>query len=166
MQLSARCRGFALIEALLALLILAFGMLSLLWTHQQALVSQRQQLMLSVAMGMADDFAERMRLNAPHRAAYAKGWGSSSPSVLTNCVATPCSRSELASWDLAQLQHSLQTQLPEGDAAVFQLTTPHGWGIVIAWRDASESYRTDSAAGSPACPAQMSCWRLLFRPDR
>lgn len=167
MQLRPRPLGFVLIEALIALLILAFGMLGLLWIHQQALVSQRHQLMRSVAEGIADDLAERMRLNAPQRASYAKSWGNSSLSSGPDCAATPCLRSELASWDLAQLQLSLQTQLPDGDAAVFALTTaPRWWGIVIAWRDASESYRTDATAGTPACPTQMSCWRLLFRPDR
>lgn len=167
MRLRPKSRGFALIEALIALLILAFGMLGLLWMQQQALVSQRHQLMRSVAEEIAEDLSERMRLNAPQRASYTKSWGSSSASYGPDCAATPCLRSELASWDLAQLQLSLQTLLPEGDAAVFALTTaPQWWGIVIAWRDASESYRTDATAGTPACPAQMSCWRLFFRPDR
>jgi len=166
MQLKLKPQGFALTEALVALLILAFGVLGLLWMHQQALISQRQQLMRSVAAGLAQDWVERMRLNAPLRANYAKSWGSSTLPG-TDCAATPCLRSELAVWDLAQLQHSLQSQLPEGDATVFTLTTsPDWWGIVIAWRDASESYTTNATAGSPGCPSQMSCWRLFFRPDR
>ena len=53
--------GIALLEALVGLVVLAFGMLGLLWMHQQALAQQRQQLMRSVAMGVADDLAERMR---------------------------------------------------------------------------------------------------------
>lgn len=166
MQLIARSHGFALIEALIALLILAFGMLGLLWMHQQALVSQRQQIMRSVAAGIADDLAERMRLNATQSVNYAKNWGSNNVSSVVDCAANACLRSELASWDLVQLQQTLQDQLPEGDAAVFALTTPDWWGIVIAWRDARESYRTDTTAGTPTCPVQMSCWRLFFRPDR
>ena len=162
--------GIALLEALIALVVLAFGVLGLLWMHQQALVQQRQQLMRSVAIGVAEDWAERMRLNAPQSAMYAKTWGTSSNDITTaapDCTATHCSRQDLAAWDLQQLQLTLQSQLPEGDAAVFALTaTPNWWGIVIAWRDANETYRTDTASGSPPCPAQMSCWRLFFRPDR
>lgn len=166
MQLKPKPLGFALTEALVALLILTFGVLGLLWMHQQALVSQRQQLMRSVATGLAQDGVERMRLNASQRASYAKSWGSTETRS-PDCTATPCLRSELAVWDLAQLQQRLQSQLPEGDAAVFPLTSqPDWWGIVIAWRDDHESYRTDTAAGSPACPPHMSCWRLFFRPDR
>jgi hypothetical protein len=134
--------------------------------HQQALAQQRQQLMRAVATSIADDLAERMRLNAPQRALYAKAWGNVTAAA-SDCTATACTRQELATWDIQQLQQMLQSQLPEGDAAVFALADmPNWWGIVIAWRDANETYRTDTASGSPPCPAQMSCWRLFFRPDR
>jgi len=159
-------QGFALVEALVALLVLAFGVFGLLWMHQQALAVQRQQLMRSVATGIADDLAERMRLNSPQRALYAKAWGSLNSSTGTDCTATPCSRSELAQWDMQQLQQTLQDQLPQGDAAVFTLRdTPNWWGIVIAWHDANETYPTDATGGTPRCPEHMSCWRLLFRPE-
>jgi type IV pilus modification protein PilV len=158
--------GIALLEALLALVVLAFGVLGLLWMHQQALTQQRQQLMRSVAIGVADDLAERMRMNATERAMYAKTWGNATTSA-PDCTSTACTRQELVAWDKQQLQLSLQNQLPEGDAAVFALADiPNWWGIVIAWRDANETYRTDSTSGTPPCPGQMSCWRLLFRPDR
>ena len=158
--------GIALLEALVALLILAFGVLGLLWMHQKALMQQRQQLMRTIAMDLADDLAERMTLNASQRTLYAKAWGSITATA-PNCSATACTRQDLAAWDMQQLQQSLSSQLPEGDAAVFALpSAPNGWGIVIAWRDASETYRTDSASGAPPCPAQMSCWRLFFSPTR
>lgn len=166
MQPLSRQLGMALLEALVALVILAFGVLGLLWLHQQALVQQRQQLMRAVAAGIADDVAERMRLNAPQSGLYAKTWGSSTTAA-PDCTHTACTRQDLAAWDKQQLQQALQTQLPEGDAAVFALTdVPHWWGITIAWRDANESYRTDTTSGTPPYPAQMSCWRLFFRPDR
>jgi type IV pilus assembly protein PilV len=156
----------ALLEALVALVILAFGVLGVLWMHQQALAQQRQQLMRAVATGIADDLTERMRLNAPQRALYAKAWGNATAAT-PDCTATACTRQELAAWDKQQLQQILQSQLPEGDAAVFALADmPNWWGIVIAWRDANETYRTDTASGSPPCPAQMSCWRLFFRLTR
>jgi len=158
--------GIALLEALTALLILTFGVLGLLWMHQQALVQQRQQLMRAIAMGIADDLAERMTLNAPQQALYAKPWGNVT-NTAPDCSATACTRQDLAAWDMQQLQQSLSSQLPEGDAAVFALpSAPNGWGIVIAWRDADETYRTDGTSGSPPCPAQMSCWRLFFSPTR
>jgi Tfp pilus assembly protein PilV len=141
----------------------------LLWMHQHALVLQRQQLWRSVASGIADDLAERMHLNAPQRAMYAKPWGATNSinSTGPDCSATPCSRLAWAQSDMQQLQHTLQDQLPEADATVFALSNaPDGWGIVIGWRDANETYRTDTTAGTPPCPTQMSCWRLFFKPTR
>jgi type IV pilus modification protein PilV len=165
-QATKRALGIAMLEALIALLILAFGVLGMLWMHQQALVQQRQQLMRSVAISMGDDLAERMRLNAPQRAMYAKTWGKATTAA-PDCTNIACTRQDLAAWDLQQWQLSLQSQLAEGDAAVFALTDlADGWGIVIAWRDTNETYRTDTASGSPVCPAGMSCWRLFFWPNR
>lgn len=159
-------RGIALFEALMALLLLAFGMLGLLWMHQKALMQQRQQLMLNIAIGIAEDLAERMTLNASQRHLYAKPWGNTSVSA-PDCVAAPCTRQALVTWDMQQFQQSLKDQLPEGDATVFTVTNhPDWWGIVIAWRDANETYRTDGTPGSAPCPAQMSCWRLLFTPTQ
>jgi type IV pilus assembly protein PilV len=166
MQQLNRQQGIALLEALVGLVVLAFGVLGLLWMHQQALSQQRQQLMRSVATGIADDMAERIRLNAPQSAMYAQTWGNAAASA-PDCTNTACTRQELALWDKQQWQQALQTQLPTGDAAVFALTdVPNWWGIVIAWRDANETYRTDTLSGTPPCPAQMSCWRLFFRPNR
>lgn len=124
--------GIALFEALVALVILAAGVLGLLWMHQQALMQQRQQLMRAIAMGLADDLVERMTLNAPQRHLYVRTWGNTS-NAAPDCAAVACTRQDLAAWDMQQLQQSLTRQLPEGDAAVFGLPHPFdGWGIVIA----------------------------------
>ena len=165
MQLSRQATGVALLEALVALLLLASGLLASLWLQQLGLQTQRKQVNRSVAMGLADDLAERMRLNAGEVQRYSRSWGAGAVGSAPDCTALACSRSDLAVWDMAQLQQALSSQLPEGDAAVFALKGPVGWwGVVVAWRDSNESYRTDSAWGSPGCPAAMSCWRLLFRP--
>ena len=103
MQLKQAQLGFALMEALAALLVLAIGVLGLLWMHQQALLQQRQQLMRSTAMGIAEDVVERMHINAPQRAMYAKTWGSTA-SAATDCAFKACSRQDLATWDMQQLQ--------------------------------------------------------------
>lgn len=161
MQLS---RGVALTEALVALLVLSGGMLGTLWLHQQALLSQRQLLWRSLAMGLAEDLAERMKLNATQAPLYAKVWGEWRVTTDTDCATTPCTRPALALWDMQQVQQRLATDLPEGDLAVYP-TPANGWGIVVAWRDARETYRTNDSANTPPCPSGMSCWRLIFRPD-
>jgi hypothetical protein len=55
-------------------------------------------------------------------------------------------------------------QLPQGDMAVAPLQTwPNGWVISVGWRDTAETFRTDNTWGGPVCPAEKSCWRLVFR---
>lgn len=166
LQLSATARGLALLEALIALLVLAAGVLSALWLQHRALQTQRQQLHRSLAMERADDLAERMRLNASQSPSYARTWGATSSPSAADCTAQPCNRNQLAVWDLQQLQRHLSAQLPQGDAAIFPLSGHDGWwGVMVAWHDPDEHYRTDTAWGSPACPSAMSCWRLIFRPQ-
>ena len=162
MQLNPR--GVALTEALVALLVLSAGMLGTLWLHQQALAAQRQLLLRNLAMGVAEDLAERMKLNAPQAALYAKTWGTWPAATNADCAASPCTRAALAAWDLQQVKQHVLTDLPEGDVAIFA-TPANGWGVVVAWRDARETYRTDTTANTPPCPSGMSCWRLIFRPD-
>ena len=157
-------RGVALTEALVALLVLSAGLLGTLWLHQQALATHRQWVMRQLAMGAAEDLAERMKLNASQAHLYAKAWGTWPSATSVDCNTSPCTRTALAAWDMQQVKQQLSTDLPEGDVAIF--TTPaNGWGVVVAWRDVRETYRTDATANTPACPTGMSCWRLFFRPD-
>ena len=162
MQLSIR--GVALTEALVALLVLSAGMLGTLWLHQQALATQRQLLLRQLAMGAAEDVAERMKLNAAQAPLYAKAWDAWPAAATLDCAVSSCSRTALAAWDLQQVKQHLSVDLPEGDVAIFA-TPANGWGVVVAWRDARETYRTDTTANTPPCPSGMSCWRLIFRPD-
>lgn len=165
MQQLKTAQGMAMVEALVALVLLTAGVLGLLWMHEQALVQQRQQLLRSVAIGLADDLVERMFINPSQHALYAKTWATPVPEA-PDCATLPCLPQDLAHWDLQQFQHNLNTQLPQGDASVYPLTDmPGRWGIVMAWRDTQETYRTDTLAGTPPCPMQMSCWRLLFSPS-
>ena len=79
MQLSARtlsrkaCVGLAMLEAIAALMVLTAGAVGILYWQQQATVRQQQQIYQFIAMGLADDLAERMRINASQSALYALG---------------------------------------------------------------------------------------------
>ena len=162
MQLTQR--GMALTEALVALLVLCAAALGTLWQHQQALATQRKLIQRQLAMGAAEDLVERMKLNASEAALYAKVWDIWPADSTIDCIKTACTRPALVAWDMQQVKQHLLTDLPEADVAVFA-TPANGWGVIVAWRDARESYRTDTTYNTPICPRQMSCWRLIFRPD-
>jgi type IV pilus assembly protein PilV len=155
--------GFALIEVLFALAILGLGLSVSMGWLQPHLQTQRQQLARETAMQLADNLAERMHLNPSATHGYAQSWGQTLTPSNTNCEQQACTAAQLAAWDVTQWRQEVQAQLPGGDAAVFT-HDQQWWGIVLAWQDANERYRTDGANGSPACPAQHSCWRLWLRP--
>lgn len=68
--------GLAMLEALAALLILTAGAVGVLWWQQQATLRQQQQTYQFIAMALASDLADRMRINASQSALYAMHWGS------------------------------------------------------------------------------------------
>ena len=166
MQLSARllsrkaCVGLAMLEAIASLLVLKLGAIGVLWWQQQAVLRQQQQINQFIAMGLASDLADRMRINASQSALYALGWGESHQST-QDCFASACSWTQLAHWDVAQWQLALRSQLPKGDASVYPLPGLAGWwGIRVGWP------ATKMASTSASCPARMQCWELWVRPQR
>jgi type IV pilus assembly protein PilV len=166
MQLSARllsrkaCVGLAMLEAIASLLVLTLGAIGVLWWQQQAVLRQQQQINQFIAMGLASDLADRMRINASQSALYALGWGESHQST-QDCFASACSWTQLAHWDVAQWQLALRSQLPKGDASVYPLPGLAGWwGIRVGWP------ATKMASTSVSCPARMQCWELWVRPQR
>ena len=150
--------GLAMLEAIAALLVLTAGAVGVLWWQQQATLRQQQQIYQFIAMGLADDLAERMRLNASQSALYALGWGESRQTT-QDCFAGACSWTQLAQWDIAKWQQSLRAQLPKGDASVYPLSgLPGWWGISVGWP------ATHMTSASVTCPARMQCWELWVRP--
>lgn len=153
--------GVVLLESLLSMLLLTAGVLGLLWSLQQGLAAQRQQLYRHIAMDVAHNMAQHMR--AHMTSAYTRSWGMQAMAATQDCVSRACNSTQWLTWQLQQVNLALQ-QLPQGDMAIAQATgIPNGWSITLAWHDPAETFRTNSAWGAPPCPAEKSCWRLVFR---
>ena len=103
--------GFTLIEVLVTLLILVFGLLgiaALMAKGQRAAYEayQRQQ-----ALALANDMLEHVRSNPGQAVAYTAGAPTTAPlgtgstlysiALADNCIGTNCSAADLASYDLA-----------------------------------------------------------------
>ena len=152
--------GLAMLEAIAALLVLTAGAVGVLWWQQQATLRLQQQIYQSIAMGLADDIAERMRINASQSALYALNWGESRQTT-QDCFTNACSLTQLAQWDIAKWQQSLRAQLPKGDASVYPMPGLAGWwGISVGW----PAKKTTAASGT--CPARLQCWNIWIRPQR
>ena len=113
-----RARGFALLEALLAMALFASAGLAALWSLQHTAQQQRQQLLQSTAMLLAQDLSERMFVNAHQTALYARTWQSQTPISASDCTQQLCTASALAAWDLQQWLDLVRKQLPQGDAQI------------------------------------------------
>lgn len=133
--------GIAMIEALVALLVLALGVLGLARLQVNALTESRNTNARAMAVQLAADLSERMQSNAAIRRAnpatnpYITGWGVP-PAAVTNCLNANCNGAELAAFDLMAWKLNLQTLLPNGDAQVFRSDTDQNqFGVLLGWTD-------------------------------
>lgn len=186
-------RGTSLLESLVALLILALGVLGLTRAHVSSLLESRHTTSRSVAVSMAADMLERMRTNpspvgANPYAAYTTAFGALA-SPQKNCRTTTCESGELATSDLWAWKSLLAAELPDGDGAVFVSTEdPTQFAVLIAWNvavgsfsgqapsasdqllnaDATAVWRDPATQGTGIdgadCPASRICHLVFIRP--
>lgn len=98
--------GFSLIEAMIAGVILAIGLLGIVSLLAMSTVSQHEGIQRVRAVSLADDIIERMRRNPAGLAVYDRGYSapldgsviSTQPSP--DCDAGACTATELANHDL------------------------------------------------------------------
>lgn len=130
-----------MIEALIALLVLALGVLGLARLQVSALTESRNTNARAMAVQLAADLSERMQSNVVIRRAnplsnpYVAGWGSA-PNAAKNCLEENCNGDELAAFDLVAWKLNLQSLLPNGDAQVFRSDTDQNqFGVLLGWTD-------------------------------
>lgn len=174
-------RGISLIESLVALLVLALGILGLAGLQTRTLVESRTSNSRAIAVSMVEDLSERVQFNAQARLIapnpYLTGWGA--PPAAPDCFAAACTPAQLAQLDVAQWKASLAALLPGGDATIF--VSPDDatqLGVLIGWRE-NESDKADQALGgaqyrqaltvntnvaAQVCPAGLICHFVYVRP--
>ena len=159
----ARQRGSSLLEVLIAMVIMSFGLLAMagLTASSQQYVKMAQ--FQSIGMQLASELSERMRSNVTgfELGSYQKEAVYSGTKVaLPTCVAVACVPKELAELDIAIWTNELQRRLPGGDAfvkrdAINSLATD----IWIMWIDpdlretGAAASEGKSVANASDCPA-------------
>jgi type IV pilus assembly protein PilV len=140
-----RMRGFSLIEALIALVVLSVGLLGAAVMLLESLRTQGDALRASAATRLAHDMSERIRANAHAREHYGDSPGTTAPGCESGCDGA-----QLAAADLAHFRQAALALLPPGSTAAVELapatgpTAPHCFRITLHWRsrDADESLVT------------------------
>lgn len=114
-----RLRGFTLVEVLVALVVLAVGMLGIAGLYVESLRAGRTSIYRTTAVTLAADMADRIRANPNAQASYT---GAGPGSAAFNCVngAARCAPDEMAQDDWFLWQQDLQARLPLGASATIQ----------------------------------------------
>ena len=173
-------RGIALIEALIAILIIALGILGVMGVQMRTLSDTQTGVRRAQAIRLIEDFSERLKVNpnAMHNIdKFASSW-TDKPSATKNCASVSCSNTELASFELAQWKTSVSQLLPGGNATIFvseAKPTPDNrreLGVMISWRENEGSQETEFlkaikdtvfSSSSVSCEKGKTC-HLQFIP--
>ena len=97
-----RQRGISMVESLVALVVIAVGMLGIAGLYLSSLQASRSAKLRSHAVELASSIADRIRANREAAAAYATDTYGGAPAE-HDCETARCTPDELAEDDLAQL---------------------------------------------------------------
>jgi len=141
-QENTRASGFALIEVLIAVLVLSFGLLGMVGLQASALQNNREARYQSVAVSLAQELAEMMRGNKDIATLTANnpylGDFSTSPlkpSQPSSCLAVgssdyPCNRTtEVATAELTDWLARVDASLPGARASICLDSVPYKDGL-------------------------------------
>jgi type IV pilus assembly protein PilV len=147
--------GFTLVEVLIALVVLAIGMLGVAGLLLNGLQSSRIALLRTQAVMLASDIGDRIRANRTGGASYALASGTTLSAPGKACTtAGQCNSSEVAAIDLYAWQQSVLATLPGATTAV--AVAPVGalssntYTITISWTQSG-----DAAAASLTLTVQV-----------
>ena len=125
-----REHGFTMLEVLISLVVIAFGMLGVAGLQAFALKNSQGASYRSVATVLATDLIDRMRANpvAATSGLYASGktQGTVADAPNANCLSkVGCDTAALAAHDLKEWQIAIDTALPSGVGYVCQDESPN-----------------------------------------
>jgi type IV pilus assembly protein PilV len=152
----SHAHGMTLIEVMIALLILAIGLLGV-----AALQSRGQQYTAAAqvrthATVLATSFLERARVNrvGAQRGDYA--FSAAPTGTLKNCRTTSCTTAELSTFDISQWLQEVENTLPAGRAQATYSTSSGRYTLTIFWALREAETETDSSGAVTATEKSMT----------
>jgi type IV pilus assembly protein PilV len=149
---AARERGFTLIEVMVSLVVLSIGLLGI---GKLVLFSARANdsaYLRGQATEMAYEILDNMRGN--RATAMQQGYDTALATVPSNpgsCIASACSETTLAQYDVYMWKTRVAAALPSGQASVVTAGSPTTATITVRWDDAVAQ---STFAGAPVGVAQ------------
>ena len=148
--------GFTLIDVLISLFILAFGMLSLARMMAQSSLSEVEASQRSQAMTLAQDMSERINLNRKNAAAYVGSytatWG---PGGGADCSALTGVNEDVCEWQnllagSTTLDGASAIGAPIAARGCVISPAPNIYVIAVAWQGLVPTTSSNSACGANA----------------
>ncbi|MGQ0711112.1 MAG: type IV pilus modification protein PilV [Rhodoferax sp.] len=187
-----RDRGMSMIESLVAMLILAFGVLGMVGAQIRSMIESQNTAQITVASQLANDLFERIktnpaaysRYNADTRiaeplrteqwgwlASYTFTWGAAPLVPGTTCNTSPCNSAARAVWDVAQWKAELAARIPGSNSSV--TVSPNDARqiiVIIGWPRKETASATPFTATIPGvalpadCSSTHSCYFAYGHP--
>ena len=133
--MSRASAGFSLVETMVALVVLAVGMLGIAGLYVTTLRSGGEAIYRMQAVNLAADLADRIRTNRGATVAYA---GAAADNNCYGAGAVDCAPALMAANDLFVWQQQLAAILPGGNGAVVvapAAAPPFTYTITINWTE-------------------------------
>lgn len=144
----SRQGGVSLIESLVAVLVLALGVMGLAGVQARMLAENRATNSRAVAVGLIDDLANRMLSNRAEVGAgsYTFGFGTAIPAAIDCSVAAACNTTAArAQSDVNLWRTAVANMLPQGRSATFASGIDAAQiGILVAWAANEGRSRADT----------------------
>lgn len=119
-NLKDRQQGSSLIEVLVALFILAVGLLGVLAMQSRAVQLNQNAYLYSQAAVLANDVMEAMRTSPTSLGTYNINYGDPSPNspACATAAAGCSSESDIALWNVSQWRNNIENLLPGGQGEI------------------------------------------------
>ena len=172
-------RGISLIESLVAIVVMALGILGILGVQMRTLTDTQTSVRRAQAVRLIEDLGERMKIN-PNALADINAYVSdfSDEPAPGDCQSKSCTNTQLVAYDLGNWKQAVKNSLPLGQASVFLAqgetndTDRRQLGVMVSWRenergDSSTDYKSaidaSTGGGDVTCPADRVC-HLQYLP--
>jgi type IV pilus assembly protein PilV len=129
------CRGFTMIEVLVAIFVLAIGLLGLAGLQAASLKNNTSAYTRSQAQLLAYDMLDRMRSNMQGVTNGAYDDLLAAAPVDPNCISAGCSVAQLANHDAFEWSNLLSQTLPSGTGEVTGNGSGSIFTITVMWDD-------------------------------
>jgi type IV pilus assembly protein PilV len=146
---SHRQAGFSIVEVMVALVVMAVGMLGIASLYVTTLRSSGSAMSRMQAVNLASDLADRIRANRFAKTAYVNTAPTLKPCI---GVAANCTQADMAENDLFMWQQQIDDLLPGEPQGRVQYVagtaiTPDNYTITVDWKEVGSTSDEGDADG-------------------